>query len=69
MVVTIWQLQLKICVWPYIVIFSKTTLNLSRFTQTDETIIKSERDKKFDELIYLLKDKEFSSLLIKTKPR
>jgi len=51
----------------YVAIFSKKPLNVSRFEYANEELATSELAYKFDELIEILNDYEYSSLLIRTK--
>jgi len=52
----------------YIAILDEEKLNLSRFSPMNESLIKGERNKKFDELISFIKDKDFGTILIRTRP-
>ena len=51
----------------FVTIFSKEPLNMSRFEQADEEFVINEMAYKFDELIEILNDYEYSSLFIRTK--
>ncbi len=53
----------------YIAILSDKKLNLSRFAPIDENLITGEQNKKFDELINFIKNRDFGVVLVRTRPR
>ena len=53
----------------FLAILSPTMLNLSRFSNADEDLVTGEANKKFDELLEFIKNKEFATVLIRTKPK
>lgn len=53
----------------YIALFSKEKINLSRFQKANDTIKTGEYYFKFDEILEIMNDYEFSTVLIRTEPK
>lgn len=53
----------------YVAVYSKNKLDLSRIQQVGKKVEKDEEHFKFDELLNILDENEFSSVLIRTKPK
>lgn len=53
----------------YVAVYSKNKIDLSRIQQVGKKVEKDEEHFKFDELLGILDENEFSSVLIRTKPK
>jgi hypothetical protein len=53
----------------YVAIYSTKKINLSRFEIANQELSNGKESKKFDELIQMLNDYNFATILLKTKPR
>lgn len=53
----------------YVAIYSKNKIDLSRIQQVGGKVEKDEEHFKFGELLDILGENEFSSVLIRTKPK
>ncbi|MEA2051043.1 MAG: LPP20 family lipoprotein [Campylobacterota bacterium] len=53
----------------YVAVYSKTKLLFDRFATADDEVIEDERYKNFDELIRFIKNKQYTTIKIVTKPR
>ncbi|MCK4312223.1 MAG: hypothetical protein KAW88_05760 [Candidatus Cloacimonetes bacterium] len=53
----------------YVALFDKEEINLSRIQTAGEKIEKEEWHYKFNEILEMMDEYEFSSVLIRTRPR
>jgi len=52
----------------YVTIYSKNKIDISRFQQVNEDLTTGESNKKFDELVGMLNQHEFTTMLLRTLP-